>query len=265
MAAKIKRPDIVVGAIPYNAGVEAAYRTALYDLIYLMAEDTLRTLKAPYKEAADKIGMDEDPVIALRRAFKKLAIKWVGRFEKVSTVIAERFATGSSTTFDIVFKKKLRDAGFTVRFKPTTRMIASYRAVVSEQVNLITSIPQKFLTQVESIVWVNVIKGYDLKSLGDTLIKEYGITHRRASLIARDQAAKAKAVFEEARRSELGITEAIWRHSHAGKVPRPTHVAMHGKRYNIKEGMYDSAVGKNVWPGTEINCRCSSRSVIPGD
>jgi len=47
------------------------------------------------------------------------------------------------------------------------------------------------------------------------------------------------------------------------KTPRKTHIAMDGKSYRIAEGMYDSAEGKYVLPGELINCRCTSRAVIP--
>jgi uncharacterized protein with gpF-like domain len=90
------------------------------------------------------------------------------------------------------------------------------------------------------------------------------VTHRRAALIARDQNAKAKAAIERAEREELGITEAVWQHSHAGVEPRPTHVAMDQQRYTVTQGMWDSEVQKYIWPGTEINCRCTDRAVIPG-
>ena len=89
------------------------------------------------------------------------------------------------------------------------------------------------------------------------------MTRDRAATIARDQNNKAKATIERTRRQELGITHAIWQHSAGGKVPRATHIAMSGKPYLISEGMYDSAVGRYVWPGTEINCRCTSRAIIP--
>lgn len=69
--------------------------------------------------------------------------------------------------------------------------------------------------------------------------------------------------MEEARRQEIGIEEAMWQHSHAGKKPRPTHVAMHGKIYQISEGMWDPAEQKRIWPGQLINCRCTSRAIIP--
>lgn len=262
--AKIKAPEIYVDEVAYNAAVEATYRTVLQELIYKMAQDVFNQVKRSYVPAAEEIGMDAvDPVLILRNALRKVGVKWTTRFNKMSDDIAKSFANRSMRTFDAAFREKLKKAGFTVKFRPTKRMISAYRATVAEQVNLIRSIPKKFLTEVQSIVWVNVIKGYDLKELSSSLTKQYGITQGRASLIARDQAAKAKAVFEEARRNELGITEAEWRHSHAGRVPRPTHVAMHGKRYKIKEGMWDPAVDKFIWPGTEINCRCRSRSIIP--
>ena len=87
-------------------------------------------------------------------------------------------------------------------------------------------------------------------------------SERRAAFIARDQTNKAKAAIEKARWQELGITEAIWMHSHAGKEPRPSHVAANGKRLNVNKGMYLD--GKWVQPGEEINCRCTSRAVIKG-
>ena len=88
---------------------------------------------------------------------------------------------------------------------------------------------------------------------------------RRASLIARDQTHKAHAIMEEARRAEVGITEAIWVHSHAGEVPRPEHLAWgrEKKRYDIKKGMWSEVDQEWVWPGTAINCRCSSMAIIP--
>jgi len=113
-------------------------------------------------------------------------------------------------------------------------------------------------------VWQAVMKGSDLGQLSAGLQQKYGVAYRRAALIARDQNAKAKAVIENVRRKELGIKEAIWQHSTAGKEPRPTHVAMDGKRYKLDTGMYDSHEKEYVWPGQLINCRCTSRAVILG-
>jgi uncharacterized protein with gpF-like domain len=60
----------------------------------------------------------------------------------------------------------------------------------------------------------------------------------------------------------LGITQAIWQHSHAGKKPRPSHVKADGKTFDIEKGMYLD--GKWVQPAEEYNCRCTSRAIIEG-
>ena len=126
----------------------------------------------------------------------------------------------------------------------------------------IRSIGQQYLNRVEESVWRSVNAGYDMAQLTRELRRDYGISERRAAFIARDQTNKAKAAIEKARRQELGITEAIWMHSHAGKEPRPSHVAANGKRFDVSKGMYLD--GKWVQPGEEINCRCTSRAVIKG-
>ena len=107
------------------------------------------------------------------------------------------------------------------------------------------------------------MKGADMHALSVDLRKTYGITRDRAATISRDQNNKAKAVIERTRRQELGITHAVWQHSAGGKVPRRTHVAMSGKSYPLSQGMWDSAEDKYVFPGELINCRCTSRAVIP--
>jgi uncharacterized protein with gpF-like domain len=61
----------------------------------------------------------------------------------------------------------------------------------------------------------------------------------------------------------LGITKAIWRHSSAGKVPRPTHLKMDGQEFEIAKGIWDTAVEEWVLPGFLPNCRCTSRAIIP--
>ena len=255
---------VVLREIRPNAGIEAAYRKRLQELLERMTADLLRKLKTTYHPVAEQIGMDDDPVVTLRRGMRLWRHLWVKRFDRMSEDIAQMFATRNQQNLDVAFRKRLKEAGFTVAFRPTERMTSAYRAVVAEQVNLIKSIPQQFLKDVESSVWANVMKGSDLHALSTDIRAKYGVSARRAAFIASDQNAKARAVFEEARRSELGIEEADWRHSGAGKHPRPTHVAMNGKRYKIKEGMWDPAVQKYIWPGTEPHCRCISRSVLPG-
>jgi hypothetical protein len=66
------------------------------------------------------------------------------------------------------------------------------------------------------------------------------------------------------RELEIGLDEAVWLHSHAGREPRPTHLANHGNRYKIAEGWYDPAEKRFIIPGELISCRCTHRVVVPG-
>ena len=138
------------------------------------------------------------------------------------------------------------------------------RATISENVNLIKSIPQEYFTDIEGAVMRSVQVGRDLGSLAKELEEHYGVSKRRAALIARDQNNKCTAAIDRSRKIELELYDNIWLHSHAGKTPRPTHVAMDGKHFDIRKGMWDSAVGKYVWPGTEVGCRCLSKAVVKG-
>jgi uncharacterized protein with gpF-like domain len=271
MVRKLSKPEVVLRAIPANAGVEARYRKALQTLLRDMAADIRKRLKRAYRPAKERLALDaaaehamddDDPVIALRTLMRYLSRRWLRRFDKMAKDIAEDFATRSQTDFDFAFRKRLKEAGFTVRFRPTEHMVSAYRATVAENVSLIRSVPQQFLKDVEGAVWRSALKGGAAYDLSTEIRAKYGVSARRAALISRDQSAKARTTFEQSRRLELGITHAVWRHSSAGKLPRPSHVRMNGQKFDIAKGMWDSAEQKWIQPGELVNCRCTSRAVI---
>lgn len=204
------------------------------------------------------------PTKALQLALQRWANQTIKKFDLAAENIAEAFASRSGQATQASMMAQLKAAGFTVKFKPTAQSIEAYRVVAAENVALIKSIPRKYHEQVEQKVWNAVRSGSDLHKLSNELRTAHGSTVKRAALIARDQNAKAKAVTERVRQQELGITRGIWMHSHAGKEPRPTHVAMNNKPYNLAQGMWDSDEGEWVHPGELINCRCTMKPVIEG-
>lgn len=253
-------------AIHPNAGVERWYRDQLQCVTERMGRSMLLHVRAAWREADPTHGMahDANPSLTLRRALSKYGKQWTLRLNRLSTELSLKFADKSYKATEVQMTAALRDAGMTVRFKPTEAAKAAYQATVQENVALIKSIPQQFLKDVETQVWGTVMKGSTLGELTDIIRDKYGVAQRRAALIARHQNSQAKATIENVRRRELGIKEAVWLHSSAGKEPRPTHVAMNGKRYLLSDGMYDSAEQEQIWPGQLINCRCSSKAIIPG-
>jgi SPP1 gp7 family putative phage head morphogenesis protein len=259
-----KPKDRVLRPVRPNAGIELAYRKKLVSLIDEMANSISYWLKAAYRQNEPVIAQDELPSDVLRNAIRKLARRWTDKFDEAAQELAKYFAQDVSSRSDATLRRILKDAGISVEWKMTRAMRDILHATVAENVSLIKSIPQRYLASVESIVMRGVQTGRDLEQIAKDLQEQHGVTKRRAALIARDQSNKATASLTRARQLEIGLTEAVWVHSKAGKTFRHSHVEMDGKRYDIRQGMWDEDEGEWVLPGQLIGCRCFARSVIPG-
>ena len=218
----------------------------------------LRTMLRRIKEDINDAKTDD--VTQFGNRIDYLLEQWSKRLDRLGYTISKRFINRNRATFDKRFMQELRKAGFTVNFQLSPNIEDILEASVKENVGLIKSIGVDYLERVQQQVWSGVASGYDLGQIAKDLSKAYGISDRRAKNIARDQGAKAHAVIERERRKEAGITQAVWLHSHAGKVPRPSHVKANGKVFDIEKGLYLDG----VWtlPGVQINCRCGSASIV---
>jgi len=275
-------------AVPANRGLEAKYRKALQRLIAEMHGSVEYWITAAYRkdpprmaalvEQAQDASIIETkkrevygrrnaymakygPSAKIKKILDELARRWTKRFEDYAPKLAEAYLQGMFKASDSAFRQALKEAGWSVEFKMTPAVRDAFNASLEENVGLIRSIPEKYLQQVEGTVMRSYSAGRDLATMVKELKQLYPAASHRAELIARDQSNKANAVVNRARQMELGITEAIWMHSHAGKNPRPDHVTANGKRYKIAEGCLIS--GEHIQPGEEINCRCTSRPILP--
>lgn len=277
-----------------NAGVEAMYRQKLQSMIGEMHASVDYWLASAYRNNPPEMTQDgflpdalvgdgsdgirggirdgisetfafdrRTPADILKDAFDVLAKRWLKRFDDAASHLAGWFGTSAASRSDATLHQILRRSGFAVRFQMTPAMRDIVDATVHENVSLIKSIPQQYLTQVEGAVMRSVTAGRDLASLTKELREQHGVTKRRAKLIAHSQNNMATAAFTRVRQVEHGL-QAIWVHSHAGKTPRPTHLANNGKPYDPAVGWYDPAERKRIFPGELINCRCFSRTIVPG-
>lgn len=206
------------------------------------------------------------PAQDLTAELERLRIRWAAKIEETAPKLAEWFSKSVESRSTDGMRKILRDGGMTVRFQMTPAMRDVSAATVHENVSLIRSIGSQYHSEIEGLVMRSVTAGRDLGPLTAELEQRFGVTHRRASLIARDQNNKATAVFGRVRQQEAGITEAVWLHSHGGKEPRKTHLANSGKVYKIAEGWHDPdpKVNRRIWPGELINCRCVPKPIVKG-
>ena len=262
----MKSKPKVARAIHANAGTTARYRARLLSVIEEMQRSVLYWLKAAYRAAPPRIAalaQDASPADDVHSAYRDVRDQWQARFDDMASNVAESWLRNAFRGADMAMAMALKDAGWTVKFTMTPAMRDAFDASLAENVGLIKSIPSRYFDAIEGVVTRGYTAGRDLATMVKDLKALYPAAQNRAVLIARDQANKANAVVARTRQLELGITEAIWLHSHGGKTPRPTHVAMNGKPFKIAEGMWDSAVQKMILPGEEINCRCSSRPILP--
>ncbi|WP_347558563.1 phage minor head protein [Robbsia sp. KACC 23696] len=262
---KLRSPTkkaIVLPALHPNAGLRAAYQKQLDRLIDEMHVSLLYWLKASYRANAPEIAQDASPAMALRQAVQRLSSRWQKRFDDAAPELAKYFTKRAASTTDAALKGALKKAGFTVEFSMTKVTNDVMQATIGEQIGLIKSIASKHLADVQGMVMRSVSAGRDLGTLTQELEQRYAITKRRAAFIALDQNNKATASMMRVRQEALGLDEAKWLHSHGGKHPRKSHLAVDGKRYNVKKGMYID--GEYVWPGQKPGCRCISQCVIPG-
>ncbi len=261
------RAEKVLRPVRPSAGIAAAYRTRLDQLIEEMSASVTFWLKASYRRNEPRIvAEDATPADALRRTMRELSAQWLTRFDRGAEKLAEYFATAVEKRSSSTLRRILRDAGMTVEFKMTPVMRDVVDATVNQNVELIKSIPRQYLGEVEQMVQRSVQTGRDLGQLSDDLQKRLGVTRRRAAFIATDQNNKATAAFNRVRLQEAGIEEAVWVHSGGGKEPRPTHLkaGREKTRYSVSKGWYDPAVGEFIQPGYLPNCKCVGKPVVKG-
>lgn len=214
------------------------------------------------------MAQDATPKGAQSRLMSELARlqkHWQKHFDRVAMRLAGKWAGTSYKDNANAWKAQMRKAGFTVDMQLTPAQRTQLDVAVVENVSLIKSIPSQFATDVQGIVTRSFLAGRDLDTMAKALRARGDVTVHRAAFIARDQSNKLTASMNAARQRELGLHWAVWKHSSAGKEPRPDHV-----RAGREEWIFDTQVGIDfgdkfgqVLPGVAINCRCGSRTLIP--
>ena len=254
----------VLKPIRANAGLIAVYRQRLEAAVRQMNASVRRAIEAAWRRDTPELAQDELPARALQSAVDQMRRKWQSSFDELAEKLGAYFAKAAPDRSDSALKAMLQESGITVEFRMTRTMQDVLRASVQANVALIKSIPAQYLSSVEGSVMRAAQSGRDLAALSKDLREHYGVTQRRAAFIALDQMNKASSAMAAARQQELGIKEAIWRHSYAGREPRPSHQANDGKRFDLKTGWFDPHEKKWILPGELPRCRCFMTPVLRG-
>lgn len=274
--------DITLGAVQPSYQVELWYRRALEAAIARMTASyeywTARRFKRavaanveagrlPDRDAA--LAQDASPfedAQKLQGELARLQNYWDDYFTDLARKLAAQAVDKWYESNATSWRGKLKRAGFDIQMQVTPAQKLVLMSKIPENVALIRSIQQDYHKDIQGIVTRNFLAGRDLAPMAAQIKTRGDVSTRRAALIARDQSNKASAQLNATRQRELGIRWALWRHSSAGKEPRPEH-----QRASREDWYYDVNIGIDfgdgfgyVLPSEAINCRCTGKSIIPG-
>jgi len=247
--------------------IEREYHKKLKAMLMEMDRSLYWWLRAEYRKAEPEI-VGDSALADLRTKMKYLAKEWKKKYNLKAAELAQWFAEDVQkwTTGNLqrqMKNAKLAALGFDLKFTYHSRKErAIFQSIVEQNVNLIKSIASEHLTQVQGIVLRGIETGHDLGRMTDDLEKSFGVTERRAAMIARDQTAKASNNLSRQRLLDYGVTKGKWMHTSSGKTYRDSHVEMDGEIYDLEEGCYDDDYGDYVQPGELVNCHCVCIPVI---
>jgi SPP1 gp7 family putative phage head morphogenesis protein len=250
--------------------IQKEYHKKLKAFIREMDKSLFWWLRASYRQVdKDVIQTAQDGAMGdLVKELRRLEREWVKKSNTFATETAKWFSgkIQGYTAISIQNEMKKRDLvklGFDLKFKyHSAKERAMFKSIVTQNVNLIKSIASEHLTRVTGVVLRGIESGHDLGRMTEEMEKSFGVTERRAAIIARDQTNKATQNLSRQRLMDYGVTKGKWQHSSAGNTYRESHVEMDGEIYDLDEGCYDPDYGDYIQPAELVNCHCFCVPVI---
>jgi SPP1 gp7 family putative phage head morphogenesis protein len=250
--------------------IQKEYHKKLKAFIREMDKSLFWWLRASYRQVdKDVIQTAQDGAMGdLVKELRRLEREWVKKSNTFATETAKWFSgkIQGYTAITIQNEMKKRDLvklGFNLQFKyHSAKERAMFKSIVTQNVNLIKSIASEHLTRVTGVVLRGIESGHDLGRMTEEMEKSFGVTERRAAIIARDQTNKATQNLSRQRLMDYGVTKGKWQHSSAGNTYRESHVEMDGEIYDLDEGCYDPDYGDYIQPAELVNCHCFCVPVI---
>lgn len=192
-------------------------------------------------------------------AMSRLMQKW--QSERVSAGanrMAAEFVQSSLKKSERDLKKS---AGIDV-FSGNSTLQDYLKASAQQNSLLIKSIPAKYLDEVQTLVMANMRSGMRPGYIEKALQEQFGVTQRRAKMIARDQTSKIQGELNRKQQQGAGFTHFRWLTSHDSRV-RHDHDVFEHRVTKYGKGVYlwsDLPLEKGVpvSPGSPINCRCTA-------
>ncbi|CAB5156644.1 Phage head morphogenesis domain [uncultured Caudovirales phage] len=245
--------------------VEKRYEAEILNLLKAVHLYVMQSIEGLYdSDAAEEyFAQDASMSGAAKKAMAKLQDKASKHIKDGATAISIKMMSSVNKDSKIKLSASIKElsGGMNVKLPEMPGdMKDIFEATIQQNVGLIKSVGDQYLSRVEGIVMRSITEGK--AGIESDLQKEFDVSKRRARLIAMDQTRKAYNTVNVERSKSLGITKGIWVHTAGSKEPRHRHKDYNGKEFNLADG---APVGNNnefVQPGQEINCRCTFIPVL---
>lgn len=242
----------LAAGIRYNASLQKMLRLVRRD-INTMVLPSIKSLETEYTSDG---WVDNINVI-----FNRLFSKWTSPlFKAASEDIAKQFVGGTGRASRAKFESAVKAIGIPVH--ADSQGLSDYlEASVSSNVDLIESIPVKYLNQVKTITVNNMRAGMRPSGIAKQIQEQFGVEKKRAKFIARDQTAKINGDISERRQTSAGFEYFKWHDVDDSRV-RNSHesIANRVTKYGVGVYRWDDLPrnerGEQVKPGSDFSCRC---------
>lgn len=280
----VKNRDVTLRGhdLRYNASQQEKYVKALETLVKEMTEYTHRQITKLFDGTiADKFfeqqkqasAMDASLSSQARILMNSITARFTALFSYRSRTLAEHMVNGAAAISKTNLHSSLKQlsGGLSLKTGVVPKgMTDVAKALVAENVSLITSIPEQYLKDITGSVMRSITTGNGLADLTPAIAKYDGQTKRRARNIALDQTRKAYNSINKQRMQAVGVARFIWVHSGGGQTPRESHLKIDGETFsfeNLEKEQAALGVPKEDQgiPGYPINCRCTILPIIVFD
>ncbi|AUR98851.1 head morphogenesis domain protein [Vibrio phage 1.256.O._10N.286.45.F8] len=253
--------------LPKAIGI--SYNAELQRMVRRIKKDIDQSIKPQVKDLEFEYTADSWADV-IEVSLSALRQRWSSTvFNRFAERMASKFVQAVNLQNQQQFQNQYKSFG--INIYAGNQAVSDYLdATVKDNVRLIKSIPDQYLTQVESIVLGNMRAGMRPSAINKQLQDQFGVTERRARVISRDQTSKASNGLAKKRMESSGFKYFQWIDSKDSRVrSRHKHIANKVTKYG--KGIYsfsDLPIGEQgvpVAPGQPIQCRCVMRPVLESE
>jgi SPP1 gp7 family putative phage head morphogenesis protein len=281
----VKNRNVVLRGeqLNYNASQQRKYSVAINKIIKQMIDETKKQIKKLFesetsenyfdnqkKQEKVKIVLDASLSSKAKTTLNFLQRKFDKLFKEKSKFLSQKMLNDVTAISKSNLHSSLKQlsGGLSLKTGVVTESVKDVsKAIISENVSLIKTIPQIYFKNITGAVMRSITTGNGLADLVPEINKYSKTTERHATNMALDQTRKAYNSINKQRMLNVGVKQFEWIHTSGSRQPRESHIKIDRHIFsfsNVEQEQSDLGVPEadRGIPGHAINCRCVMAPVI---